>query len=66
MTNRRTTRDFLPDMPEREKIEKIIEAGTYAPTGRNKQSPIIISVTNRKMRDKLSEMNSKIMGKGIR
>ncbi len=64
MTNRRTTRDFLPDMPEREKIEKIIEAGTYAPTGRNKQSPIIISVTNRKMRDKLSEMNSKIMGKG--
>ena len=44
-------------------IDKIIEAGTYAATGMGKQSPIIIAVTNKELRDKLSAMNAKIMGK---
>ena len=50
-------------MIPQDKLEKIIEAGTYAATGMGKQSPIIIAVTNKELRDKLSAMNAKIMGK---
>ena len=49
-------------MIPQDKLEKIIEAGTYAATGMGKQSPIIIAVTNKELRDKLSAMNAKIMG----
>ncbi len=59
---RRSIRDFKEDMISKEYLDLIIEAGTYAPTGRNRQSPIIIAVTNKEMRDKISEMNAKIMG----
>jgi len=43
-------------------IEQIVEAGTFAPTGRNNQSPIIIAITNKEIRDKLSKLNAEIMG----
>ena len=59
---RRSIRAYKPDMVEKELIDKVIEAGTYAATGRGNQSPIIIAVTNREVRDKLSKMNGKIMG----
>lgn len=49
-------------MVPQDKLEKIIEAGTYAATGMGKQSPIIVAVTNKELRDKLSAMNAKIMG----
>ncbi len=42
----------------KELIEKIVEAGTHAPTGLNKQSPIILAVTNKEIRDKLSYLNA--------
>ena len=58
----RSIRAYKPDMVEKELIDKVIEAGTYAATGRGNQSPIIIAVTNREVRDKLSKMNGKIMG----
>ncbi len=59
---RRSVKKYKPDMVEREKLEKIVEAGTYAPTGRNLQSPVILAVTNRALRDRLSAMNAEIMG----
>lgn len=62
MITRRSIRSYKSDMIPKETIEKIIEAGTYAATGRGFQSPIIIAVTNKEMRDKLSKMNAKIMG----
>lgn len=37
MRSRRTIRQFKPDPVEDEKIEKILEAGRYSPTGANKQ-----------------------------
>ena len=62
LESRRSCRAFKPDLIEDEKLKKIIEAGTYAATGMGKQSPIIIAVTNKELRDKLSVMNAKIMG----
>lgn len=37
MKSRRTIRQFKPDPVEDEKIEKILEAGRYSPTGANRQ-----------------------------
>lgn len=60
--SRRSIRKYKSDMVPQDKLEKIIEAGTYAATGMGKQSPIIVAVTNKELRDKLSVMNAKIMG----
>ena len=63
MLSRRSIRGYKPDMVPQEIIDKILEAGTYAPTGRGMQSPIILAVTNKELRDRLSVMNAKFMWK---
>ena len=62
MKTRRSVRKYKPDMIPQDVLDRIIIAGTYSATGRNLQSPIIIAVTNKEMRDKISEMNRKIGG----
>lgn len=62
MKTRRSVRKYKPDMIPQDVLDRIIIAGTYFATGRNLQSPIIIAVTNKEMRDKISEMNRKIGG----
>lgn len=59
---RRSTKKYKPDMVPREVLDQIIEAGTYAANGRGLQSPIILAVTNREVRDQLSKLNADIMG----
>ena len=61
LMTRRSIRSYTDEIPSDEVIAEICEAGTYAPTGMNRQSPIIIAVTNREMRDKLSQMNAAVM-----
>ncbi|MBR5313570.1 MAG: nitroreductase [Clostridia bacterium] len=60
--SRRSVRKFKPDMIPRDILEQIVTAGTYAPTGRNLQSPIILAVTNKELRDRISAMNAAVMG----
>ena len=62
LLTRRSVRKYKPDMVPQEKLDKILEAGTYAATGMGRQSPIILAVTDKAMRDKLSKMNAAIMG----
>lgn len=62
MLTRRSIKKYKPDMVPEDVIERICEAGTYAATGRNLQAPIILAVTNKELRDKLSKMNAAIMG----
>ncbi len=57
LESRRSCRNFKPDMITKEELDAIIKAGTYAATGMGKQSPIIIAVTDKTLRDKLSEEN---------
>lgn len=59
---RRSIRKYKSDMVPKEIIDKIVEAGTYAATGMGQQSPIILAVTNKEVRDKLSKWNADIMG----
>lgn len=62
MKTRRSIRKYKPDMIPEDVLNRITEAGTYAATGMGKQSPIIIAVTNKEIRDKFSKMNAEIMG----
>ena len=62
LKTRRSCRSFKPDMVEEDKLSAIIEAGTYAANGRGMQSPIIIAVTNKELRDQIAEENRKIGG----
>ena len=62
LISRRSIRKYKDEMIPKTIIDEIVKAGTYAPTGMNGQSPIIIVVTNREIRDKLSRLNAKIMG----
>lgn len=59
---RRSVRKFKPEMPSEADLNKILEAGTYAPTGKNRQAPIILCVTDKKVRDELSALNCEIGG----
>ena len=62
LLTRRSDRKYKPDMVPQEKLDKILEGGTYAATGMGRQSPIILAVTDKAMRDRLSKMNAAIMG----
>ena len=62
MQTRRSVRGFKPDPVPEEILDQIVEAGTWAATGKNRQSPVIIKVTNRELIRKLSKLNGEIMG----
>lgn len=59
---RRSIRRFKEEMIPEDILERIIDAGTHAPTAMNRQSPIIIAVTNKEVRDRISRLNAQIMG----
>ena len=60
--SRRSVRRFKPDMLPRETIDAIIEAGLYAPSGMNTQNTVIVAITDREVRDRLSRANAAVMG----
>ena len=62
MEERWSIRKFKPDMPTKEDLEQIVEAGLYAANGMGKQATITIAVTNKKLWDRLSAINAKIGG----
>ena len=65
LKNRRSCRAYKADHVEEEKLNAIIEAGTYAPTGMGKQSPIILVIKDQEIRNKLAKLNAAAMGMNI-
>ena len=61
LLTRRSIRKYKPNMIPEDILEKILTAGTYAATGMGRQSPIIIAVTDKNTRDRLSKMNAAVM-----
>lgn len=60
---RRSIKKYKADvMVSEELINQVIEAGLYAASGRGKQSPVIIAVTNKELRDKIAKKNRQIGG----
>lgn len=60
MLTRRSTRQYRPDPVPRELIDQILQAGLYAPSARGNQSTILLAVTNKDLRDRLSRMNAQV------
>ena len=63
--NRRSIRKYKPEQITREELDIILQAGICAPTGKNRQSPILIAVQNKEVRDLLSRMNAQVLGADV-
>ena len=63
LTERRSIRKFKKDQVEEEKLQEILKAGEYAPSGMNKQPAVMVVVQDPETIAKLSRMNAEIMGK---
>lgn len=62
LLTRRSVRKYSDRQVEDEKLDKVLTAGLYAPTGMNNQAPILVAVRDKATRDKLSRMNAAVMG----
>ena len=62
LLTRRSVRAYEERMPEQDLIDKVMEAGLYAASGKNMQTAIIVELTNKEVRDRLSVINADIMG----
>lgn len=60
--DRRSVRRYKPEMVPQAAIDEVIRAGLWAASGRGLQAPIVVAVTNRDLRDRLSAMNCQIGG----
>ena len=59
---RRSTKNFKSDMVPMEIIDQICEAGKWAANGKGAQAGMIVAVTDKETRDKLSHLNAAVMG----
>lgn len=62
IAKRRSCRKFTDKPVEKEKLDEIIEAGLHAPSGINRQTPVIIEISDKETRDRLMKLNSSIGG----
>ena len=61
LKERRSCRKYLEKQVDEAALDLILEAGTYAPTGMNRQAPVIVAVQDKEIRDKISKMNAAVM-----
>ncbi|MCC8014214.1 MAG: nitroreductase [Eubacterium sp.] len=65
LKTRRSVRSFSSKPIEQEKLDAILEAATYAPTGMGMQSPVIVLVKTPETVKKISKMNATVMGRDL-
>lgn len=59
--NRRSVKKYTDKEVPMKLVEEVVKAGMYAPSGMNKQAAMIIAVTNKEMRDRMSRINLEII-----
>lgn len=62
LISRRSVRRYKAEQITREELDTVLEAGVYAPTAMNRQSPIIVAVQNAEDINTLSKLNAAVMG----
>lgn len=62
LKTRRSCRAYRSEQVREEDLAAILEAGTYAPTGMGAQSPVIVAVQDKAVRDRISQLNAAVMG----
>ncbi len=63
LLTRRSVRAYKPDPVPTALLEEVLRAGTYAPTGGGRQSPVLVAVTDKAARDEISRLNAAVMGR---
>lgn len=63
LEERRSVRAYRPEQISEEQLSAILRAATYAPTGMNRQSPIMVVVQDAETRETLRRMNAAILGR---
>ena len=62
LKERRSCRKFQPRQVSAEDLDAILEAGTYAPTGMNRQAPVIVAIQDPDTVATVSRLNAAVMG----
>ena len=62
LQTRRSVRSYLPKQVEEAALEAVLTAGTWAPTGMNRQAPVIVAVQDAAAVARLSALNAAVMG----
>jgi len=61
LKGRRSIRKYKSEQIKESELEKILEAGMYAPSGMGRQSARMIVVQNPELRERLRRCNANIM-----
>ena len=59
---RRSIRKYKAEQIKDSELNAVLEAGTWAPTGKGMQSPVMVAVQDKETIAYLSKMNAQIMG----
>lgn len=59
---RQSVKSYRAEPVPNDLLSEIVSAGTYAASGMNRQSPIILNITDRTVRDMLSDLNRRVGG----
>jgi len=62
LLERRSIRKYKETQVPDELLDRVLEAGLYAPTGMNRQNVIMVAVRDKETRDLLMRMNAAVMG----
>ena len=62
LKERRSCRKFQTRQVTQEDLDAILEAGTYAPTGMNRQAPVIVVIQDPATIAEVSRLNAAVMG----
>ena len=62
LKNRRSIRNYKSEQVSQEDLTAVLEAGTYAATGKGTQSPLIVAVQNPQAIEVLNRLNAEILG----
>ena len=63
LKERRSIRKYKPEQLREEDLSAILEAGTWAPTARNLQTPVMVVVQDKETIARMAAANAKIWGK---
>ncbi len=62
LLERRSIRKYKDTPVPEELLDKVLLAGTYAPTGMNRQSPVMVAITDKETRDLIERENAAVLG----
>lgn len=62
LKTRRSVRAYKPEQITPEELGAVVEAGTWAPTGMGKQSPVMVAVQDPETRQAVMELNKQARG----